>query len=232
MPSEHYKIPQVVDNEKENKLQTMRQKVESWGDSLGSGIDNEIKETVVLFNVMDIPTSSSCGGHFENGEEHGYFVPWVEVSALNEPKWRFENDEEIYKKVAKKYGLTIEQVIQADNLKAWEEASNLSVLWDETEEYKAWEKENDKIMKKINILLKEFYQGRDVSDELRIITDRIVGSFRIHSGGKFYIPNNQKEQLQNELTEEERLRIPEVLENTRKEMDNFTGFLKDKYIKI
>ena len=52
----------------------------------------------------------------------------------------------------------------------------------------------------------------------------------MHGGGKFYIPNSRKERLQIELTEEERARIPEILRICKKEMQDFTAFLKNKFL--
>ncbi len=215
--------------EKEEKLQATLQEIESWGDRLGKGVDEGIKETVAIYNVMELPTSASCEGHFENEAEHGFPVPWVDVEAPNEPQWRFEHEEEIYNQVAKKYGVTVDKVLRADNEEAWEEAVKLSAEQEETEEYKAWEEENEKLFIKVESLLREFYTERNVPDELRIIADRSVGGFRVHGGGKFYIPNNEKERIQNELTEEERNRTPEVLRGSQEEMRAFTEFLKQRY---
>ncbi len=226
MSPESYKIAQNLEEEKNNKLKLIKQNVESLGDRLGMGIDDTIKETVALCNIMNIPTSASCEGHLN----HGYIVPWIEVTALNEPKWRFQKEEEIYKKVADKYKITIDDVVHAENEEAYTEASGLSVEQEETKEYQLWEKENDKLMKETDALLDEFYNGRDVSDEVRIITDRFVGNFRIHNGGKFYIPSSQVDKIQNGLTKEERANIPNILENAQQEMKNFTEFLKTKYM--
>jgi cobalamin biosynthesis Mg chelatase CobN len=119
--------------------------------------------------------------------------------------------------------------MHADNDEAWKEAVRLSAEQEETAEYKAWEEENEKLFTKVESLLQEFYKERNVSDELRIIADRSVGGFRVHGGGKFYIPNNQKERLQSELTDAERKRIPEVLMSSQEEMKAFTEFLQNKY---
>lgn len=214
---------------KEAQLKAIRQEVDGWGDRLGEGVDEGIKETVAVYNAMELPTSASCEGHFGNESEHGFPMPWVEIEAPNKPQWRFEHEEEIYSQVAEKYGLTIDQALHADNEEAWKEAVRLSAEQEETEEYKAWKAENEKLFTKVKSLLQEFYKERSVPDELRIIADRGVGGFRVHGGGKFYIPNNQKERLQNELTEEERKRIPEVLKGSQDEMRIFTEFLKNKF---
>src|SRR3990167_11544172 len=170
--------------EKEAKLQSIRQEVDSLGDRLGEGVDEGIKETVAVYNAMELPTRASCQGHFESESEHGYPAPWVEVEAPDKPKWRFEHEEEIYEQVAKKYGITVDQVLHAENDEAWKEATRLIIKQEETTEYKKWEEENEKLLVKVETLLQEFYHGRDATDEMRIIADRSVGGFRVHGGGK------------------------------------------------
>ena len=76
-------------------------------------------------------------------------MPWIEVEAPNKPQWRFEREEEIYNQVAKKYGITVDQVMHADNDEAWKEAVRLSAEQEETAEYKAWEEENEKLFTKV-----------------------------------------------------------------------------------
>ncbi|KKR70126.1 MAG: hypothetical protein UX21_C0031G0005 [Microgenomates group bacterium GW2011_GWC2_45_8] len=181
-----------IPSKQEIQWKKVRAEVEEMADALGEGIDEGIKETVIAFNINEIPTSQSCEGHFEDGSDHGFPAPWVTISAPNEPEWRYKNEEE-------------------------------------TLEYKKWYEENKKLFAKVEVLLKEFYTGRDVPEEVRIIIDKMDNVFDVHNGGKFFIPNDRKERLQTELTEEERQRIPKVLKNCQKEMQDFTDFLKKKY---
>ena len=218
-------------SEKEMRLQAERQKVEEFADLKGMGVDEGIKETVAVFNSMELSTSASCEGHLGGESKHGYLVPWVDFEAPNQPKWRFENEEEIYEQVAQKYTVSVEEVFRGRHEQAWAEASRLISQQEETVEYKEWEKENDKLLEKVNSLLQEFYSTRDASDEARIIIDTYASWFRIHGGGKFYIPNSDTEKIQSDLTDEERARIPEVLKTSQQEMKDFTDFLHDKFIK-
>lgn len=227
--------PDVVEKIKsaqEVRWEQKRAEVEKRTDALGMEIDEGIKDAVIAFNVNGIPTSQSCEGHFENGSDHGYPVPWITVEAINKPKWRYESEEEIYQQIAEKYGVTVDQVLHAENEEAWVEveALRLGAEQEETLEYKTWDKENDILFTKVETLLNEFYTDRNVPDEVRIIIDRGAGWFDVHNGGKFYIPNSEKERLQTELTEEERARIPEVLKSCQKEMQDFTAFLKNKFL--
>ncbi|OHA41235.1 MAG: hypothetical protein A3H73_01925 [Candidatus Taylorbacteria bacterium RIFCSPLOWO2_02_FULL_50_120] len=85
--------------EKNLKLNGIKQEVENIGDRLGRPIDEGIKEAVVMFKANELSTSDSCEGHIERGLP----VPYVEVSAPNEPEERFVGQNEAFEKVAKKY---------------------------------------------------------------------------------------------------------------------------------
>ena len=81
--------------EKEQKLDEIRQDVESTGDRLGKPIDEGIKETVVMFKANELPTSGSCEGHVESGLP----IPYVDVSAPNEPSERFVGENEVFERI-------------------------------------------------------------------------------------------------------------------------------------
>jgi hypothetical protein len=222
-------VSEKVKSAQEIQWEQKRAEVEKITDDLGRGIDEGIKETIIALNVNGIPTSQSCEGHFEGESDHGYPMPWVMVEAPNRPEWRYENEEEILKQVAEKYGITTEETRRARNEEAWKEYLRLAGGQKETTEYKIWDEENTRLFAKVEALLKEFYTERNVPDEIRIIIDKGAGWLDVHGGGKFYIPNAEKERLQTELTEEERKHIPEVFKNCQKEMQDFTAFLKNKF---
>ncbi len=216
--------------EKEKHWQEISAFVDEITDGLGKPVDEGIKQTVIALNAHEINTSQSCEGHFDaNSNHHGYFVPWVDIKATNEPRERYVNEKQIYQKIADKYSVSLEDVQRANNEKAWVEALKESSKNEETPEYKKWKVENEKIYYKITNLLNTFYQDRNVSDEARIIAYKGSISIRLHNGGKFYIPISSKDRLEKELTEDERKRIPEILKLTQREMKDFFGFLKEKY---
>ena len=64
---------------KEEKLARIREDIENWADMNGKGIDESIKETVIMLSALDMPTSQSCEGHIESGTS----APWVGISAPN-----------------------------------------------------------------------------------------------------------------------------------------------------
>ncbi len=223
-------VGEKIKSVKEIEWERVRAEVEEMGDLHGMGIDEGIKDTVVAFNVHEIPTAQSCEGHLENEAHHGYPVPWITVEALHKPQWRYEREGEIYQQVAQKYNITVEDVLRAHNEEAWIEARKLSSEQEEASEFKAWDEENTKLFIKVEGLLKEFYSDRVASEEVRIIADRTAEGLEVHNGGKFYIPHDRKERLEAELTEQERARIPEVLKTCQKEMQDFTAFLKNKFL--
>ncbi len=216
--SEGYKENQ----EKNLKLEEIRQKVENIYDRLGHPIDEGIKESVVMFEANELPTSASCEGHIERGLP----VPWVDVSAPNEPEEKFVDQNEVFEKVAKKYNITLEEVKTSKIDEAYWEAMKECSQNEETKEYQKWEKENERLLAKGRNLLDEFYKERKVESDIKLEVEEGAGYFRIHNGGKDYKPVIEEER---EFTEEEKKARAEKLEKYRLEMKEFTNFLKEKY---
>lgn len=152
-----------------------RTQVDTLTDSLGLGIDEDIKETVTAFRVYGFATSQSCAGHSD--QEHGTMFPWVEVDAS-------ESD-----------------TIQDEDF---------------------WTIENLKQRQQMTTLLDEFYQTRKTPFDVRLTFERVgaFGAFRIQSTGA--------ETLQLAPPDEQRTK----LDLYRQEMNDFTQFLKEKYLSI
>jgi len=165
---------------KEEKLNSIRQNVESWTDIKEYGIDQGIKETVVILNALDIPTSQSCEGHFQEGTPN----PWIMIKAVNEPK-------------------------------------NI-----ETIEYQQWDKENEKLHKKVLSLLEEFYQSKEADEDIRLKIDKIwKGGFRLYNG-----PDEEiAEEEFNKLSDNKKSKLLLQIEKRQDEIQAFTEFLKKKY---
>lgn len=214
-----------TENQEENlKLQEIRQEVENIGDRLGKPIDEGIKESVVMFKANELPTSDSCEGHIERGLP----VPYVEVSASNEPEERFVGQNEAFEKVAKKYNITPEEAKTSKIDQAYWEAMKECSQNEETEEYKKWNKENEKLLANGHNLLEEFYKERKVEPDEKLQIEEGVGNFRIHNGGEAYQPIIENER---EFSEEEKKIRAEKLKKYRPEMKKFTNFLKEKYFR-
>src|SRR3989338_2088491 len=86
---------------------------------------------------------------------------------------------------------------------------------EETEEYKKWNKENEKLLAKGHNLLEEFYKERKVEPDVKLQIEEGVGNFRIHNGGEDYQPVIEEER---EFTEKEKKNNPEkIVKISRKE---------------
>lgn len=83
-------------NLKEEKLKEIRKKLEKVTDTVGHPIEQGIKETVVMFNAFELPTTQSCEGHIDSHTEEysPAMAPWVEIypEEPEQENW-FDNDE-------------------------------------------------------------------------------------------------------------------------------------------
>jgi|SRR3989344_2224190 len=132
-------------NSKETEWQCKLGEFGEVGDALGEGIDERIKETVAAFNLVGLNTYASCEGHLE----WGIGAPWVDVQAEGEPDERFIGEKKIIEKIAKKYGITYEDVERANNKEAWVEAIKIFSENEETPESKAWSKKNERLRERL-----------------------------------------------------------------------------------
>ena len=72
-------------SEKQRKLERALQEVEKLVDKVGIPIDEGIKETVAILQVMGFQTSSSCSGH--RSSEEGIAPPYIEIYAPAPSGW-------------------------------------------------------------------------------------------------------------------------------------------------
>lgn len=215
-------IEGIEDSNKQLLWDKTRKEVDEIVDGLGFGIDEGIKDSVVAFMVNGFPTNASCEGHADRALP----VPWIQIKALNKPKERFIGEEEVFKKVAQKYNVSLEELQRGDPDEAYWEALKESSDNDETEDYLNWEKENKKLENKAQELLDEFYKNRKVKPNIRLKVDKRTGCFRIHNGGKDY---NELVGHGEQVPEEKKEKRAQKLAQYKKEMDEFTEFLKKKF---
>lgn len=219
---EGIKIGENQDFEKMREWERVKKEVEMAGDALGMGIDEGIKETTIALNVSGLPTSSSCEGHWGRG----ILLPWVKVSAPNEPEERFEGENEVARNIAEKYGIAEIDVQRANNEDAWREW-RLSVSdRKETRAHKEWRKENEKLKEHAKTLLSEFYKDYTAPPAMRLVVcESARGDFYIKSHSKYSgYPLPDKE-----FSAKEKEKYLLLQENARKEMNSFTKFLREKY---
>ncbi|MCX6720047.1 MAG: hypothetical protein NTV36_02975 [Candidatus Staskawiczbacteria bacterium] len=205
--------------EKERVYKEAQEKVEQI-----SGMEKGVVKIVTILNVLGVSTSQSCEGHLDIEKDARIIRPFVEVSSPSQPEKRFVGQERIIPKVAKKYGMKEEDVrTMLLHSAPWEEFQNAK----ETEKYKAWRKENKKIAKRGEKILKEFYQDTAVPETDRLtINEQNSGQFEITNVGR-----GQEDILSGEqnLTQEQRAALEQQLSRYQDQMDNFASFLKEKY---
>ena len=143
------KQKEVVWREKEKEIDT-------WADNLGAPIDAGIKKAVIAFNLAGFPTTASCEGHLDTGLP----APWMRVAVLDEPEQRFVGENEIFQRYADRLNVSLEEMRRMTNVpesEYWQAAKECSKN-EETEEYRRWFEETQKIRKILIGLVKEFYQ--------------------------------------------------------------------------
>jgi len=213
---------EIAKSQKEIEWENKQKEIESWGDKKGLGIDEKIKDTVVAFNLMGLPTAQSCEGHLESGIP----VPWIRVEAPDQPAERFVDEGKIYKMTAEKFGIPIDDVKRGRNDEAWRSAQREISKLEETSEYQKWRRQNNKLMEKAGNLLGEFYRDKKVQDNIRLqIDEGGAGNFEIHNGGEDYEP------IARELTDEQKKELAPRLVQYQEEMKKFTDFLRERYFK-
>lgn len=192
--------------ERQKQWDEVATKVETIGDRLGKGIDDGIKETVVVFKVLGFETSASCEGHLERG----LASPWVDV----EPVPRDQRDELIKRYRAINEEIEKEEAIDTDSEK-------LGNLYDQSHKLDV---ERDSMVlpeiKRLAELLEEFYRGRDTDFGARIVMDVRPWATRLQCQG----------------AEIQRINEPDIkttnLEKYQAEFKAFTEFLKNKYFGV
>ena len=203
-------------------------------DALGMPIDNGIIKTVVALNVMGLSSDGSCEGHLDRG----YPYPWVDIQNLNEPKrFKGESEGEMEERIAKKYGIDVDNIYTdvGEKCGARQEVHDWWNKKEETDEYKEWREENKKLQDSAEELLAEFYSGREVPDNLVIKIHKIGvgGAFRLQNGSNIFTKKMGKVEVSrgaDELTGEEQKLAEKNLPGLRAEMNNFSEFLRNKFL--
>lgn len=199
------------------------EEIESVTDKLGKPIDGKVKETVIALNLLGLNTRQSCEGH----SDRSMGAPWIDIAAPNEPEWGIVSQKEVFKRVASKHGLTLDELTSGDNIDAFKEAYGPILESPYTPEYLLWLQENGKLRAQAEALLAEFYKKRSVDPDLRMIfdtgetTDKDI-PFRLHNGGKDYM-------LVKEMPDQQTQHLAKRLLRYQEEIKLFTEFLKAEY---
>jgi len=208
-------------SDKETIWQEKLKKVAELKDKIGGEMDEGIIETVAAFWLHDLPTSGSCEGHIDWGSGG----PWIDVEAMGRPEERYNDEAEIKKKIADKFGVTPEAIDNYDNREEADEYWDEVTVKGETEEYSKFREQNQNLEQKVTQLLREFYSGHEVPDDIKLKIHGIgpSGMFRVYNGDFDSEPVNPIN-----LTEEEKIALAEKLKNRQEEMRVFTQFLRNK----
>ena len=196
---------------------------------MGYRVDEGIKEAVTVWNLLDCPTSSSCGGHPYNKNGHGEPYPWLQFNMIMSPSLKEEKKllEKIRKQVKsqvdykykKKYGtdksLWSEKVISEWNRYLYKMLKSSQPLKSK-EALNRVKKANDILRKKIEGLIKEFYENNTpsaISYKVRSFDDQHVVLFEPTKIPRF---SGKKD-------------TNLFFKKTQKEMNKITQFLKRKF---
>lgn len=207
---------------KEERLEQIRSEVEKIAGADGKPIDEGIKETIVALKAFGFETFESCDGH----AEYGRHAPFVEMGAPNKPEEKFEGQNALFQKTAEKYGMPVEDVENDTNHEAYVEAWKALSKSDakEMQEYQVWKQETAKLLKQFQELLGEFYRHREVPNDTRLVIEGDETGFEIHNGGSYY------KKFGEVFAPEEERGYKAHLSRYRSEMEEFTKFLKQKYL--
>lgn len=213
-------------SEEENKKMQLwiekRAEIDQVADAEGKGIEPKIKEAIVGLNVMGYETTQSCEGH--SGPDQ-FSLPWIRVAAPNEPAYRFAGQEDAFQRAATKFNTTLEAIRRADNADGYWEAMREASENGESPEHISWREQNGELIRKLQNLLDEFYQGRNVDSEVRLyIVVNPEGDFELRQGAKEY------QALPEDLTDKDKQGISEKLTACQTEIDAFTKFLRQKFL--
>lgn len=217
MPTEQKEI-----NLAQQKWDKGSERTEKIEDSLGCSVDENIKETVTAFNVFEINTSGSCEGHIDQG----CGVPWVEVAAYNEPDEYYVNEKSIIERIALENNISVDGLRKEEKYEAiFQQAKNEFEKNGKTEKAIAWQEENEKLRAVMEDVIFDFYQDRDVLEDMKLKFRSIgdLGEFKILSG-----THEDYERDSETMSGAEKEELGKRLEKYRKEMKDFTDFLKEK----
>lgn len=199
---------------KKQRWDDMAREVDSWTDGLGMGIDEKIKDTVIVLNLLGFKTRQSCEGHLSWG--HSY--PWISL----------ELDDTEYESLKNQWIAVAEKVDEAEKAAVarhpeLEVAEALLLEEEKAKLIKLWKARNDACNKAeqyrkmklapLQELLMIFY--RDGANPDTMITHEYIDN--IASIGGYW------QDIRDDATKAVKLK------EYQDEMRRFTDFLIEKY---
>lgn len=201
---------------KQEQWQQLAQEVDTWTDGMGLPIDSEIKETVIVLNLLGIVTSQSCEGHLDWGLCH----PWVdfdkkidEVESIALSALQKKTDA-MYRSIEMNYP----DITWPERFQLPEGQELIPFLEERNALYSKHEKLKQTQAETLYLLLEQFYENRTTSyDRMLILNFPTRDSFRIQSNGA------TRQIIRSESQREEKLA------EYQDEMAQFTTFLKQLF---
>lgn len=195
----------------ELKWQAMEEEVSQWGDGMGLGLDEGVKETVAALNLLGFVTRQSCEGHMDWGRDH----PWIDFPLNTD---LIEMSEECNRLMAiwheEEDKLDKEQLHDED-FNTSPETYNFRVARDTLFAYiKEYDRVRTKIDHSLHPYLEKFYQNHFVSYDAMLI---IESDNLTNRGSAFQIFRTESEREQKLL----------IYQN---EMKAFGAFLKEEFL--
>jgi hypothetical protein len=162
--------------EKESQWNNSLMTLDEISDRLGMPIDYGIREAVTGMNMLGFPTSGSCGGHLD---EDRLAFPYLQGEETGEPTYRYAGEEDVLLDLAKKYGVSIEEIRTSDANEAYREYQMSISELPETEEYKEWYERNIALVARVETLLSQFNETHQTNKAVRLTLVPMYPCYRI-----------------------------------------------------
>lgn len=214
-----------VPSPKQHLIDSKIAEVENFKDRLAHPVDKKITEAVAMLQLSGFNTTASCEGHID---EPGLMTPWIDVGASNEPEYRYKNEQQITDAILSEFGINKDTMLDGETeeaVRAWEKIVRTFTHVEETEEYKQWTAENQRLSQKMKEIIVHYHEKNEVPKEEHImIQERGDGSVRIHTGGEDFNRNST------ELTESEKEEMRDQLRRRQNAMNSFIQYLKECFL--
>jgi hypothetical protein len=195
-------LPATSQENKKKNWGLVEEYIDRITDGLGMPVDEDIKNPVIVLNLLGIRTRQSCAGHVDRS-----LAPWITIT------WDDSSDVIELRKNADEIRATIKELRKTKDLTSHEIIS----LY---EQYHTLNRKSDipqltECQKVLNLLC-EFYTNRLVRADIHLCISRVG---RIESIGYDFI------EIQHETIKESKIK------EYQNEMTAFSNFLVNKYFK-
>ena len=193
-----------------------QQEVESIGDRLGMGIEENIKETVIALKVCGFGTTGSCEGHID----WGFPYPWIDVESLQAETnsiigGRYDTLRNKFKDI---------EDVNNQNPSEKEEFEELQILQRKEVE------DNEVVCQRLNQLLQEFYEQFPNNTVSKLVINKGPwNQSRLQPEGGQLRGLKAKKQYDEYLSTLSNEEKEKKLIEYREEMKKFTDFIKFKF---